>query len=590
MKDLQRGFIVPVLLVIIAALVVGGGFYIFKNKKAQTPFITNIETPTTSQDQQTNTQPSPASQQAPQTNTQPLQKQSNSDNQVSIQTKSITPSYENKEIYIFVDDATYGSLNVKIQRLADDIKSDLGSRVIVQHANYSSPVEIRNTLKRSYAQGELLGSILIGNIPTFSRNDGFYTDWFYSALNDTCPISPSGIFNDSLECNTLDSFTNRKVFTGRITPPVSGQPGITMVEKYLDKNHAFRLGQINFPKKLLLYPSVNILDENNGKAFTKNSLLENITSSLLSQSRYSQSEVDMILETDYLKQKNDYISKLKNNRYEAAVVNVHGSTDGQFPSQKYDSSRITSDEIMTASPDIFYVALLTCSNGGFKSPNYIAGEFLFNGDTLLVTANTTETLYGGFLQDPPIEPIFFQPLSFLNSQSPIGNLFIHDDSLFSTQIFGDPTLRLRGNVQNSSRLEVSSETIDFGKVKSDDNKSIDLKIKNAGQNLASVLMLPTRGLRINDKPLSDFFSVGGTLHPRPGKNYSGFVSDRTANGFFKKISIPAGETVTIRFSFSPFAQKTDTVVNGKYFDVQTLLTSDITRPYLDINLKAESID
>jgi ABC-type sulfate transport system substrate-binding protein len=62
------------------------------------------------------------------------------------------------------------------------------------------------------------------------------------------------------------------------------------------------------------------------------------------------------------------------------------------------------------------------------------------------------------------------------------------------------------------------------------------------------------------------------------------------NGSFKKISISAGETITINFSFSPFAQKTDTVVNGKYFDVQTLLTSDITRPYLDINLKAESVD
>lgn len=50
MKNSQKGFIVPVLLVIIAVLVVGGGVYIYKNKKVEVPAVVDNGT------QQTNTQ------------------------------------------------------------------------------------------------------------------------------------------------------------------------------------------------------------------------------------------------------------------------------------------------------------------------------------------------------------------------------------------------------------------------------------------------------------------------------------------------------------------------------------------------------
>ena len=52
MKNSQKGFVVPVLIAIIALLVIGGGVYIYKNKKAEVPAIvdngtqpTNTQTP-----------------------------------------------------------------------------------------------------------------------------------------------------------------------------------------------------------------------------------------------------------------------------------------------------------------------------------------------------------------------------------------------------------------------------------------------------------------------------------------------------------------------------------------------------------------
>src|SRR3989344_4348691 len=60
MKNSKKGFIVPVLLVIIALLVVGGGVYIYENKKAEVPAVVDTGTQQSNQNpQQTNTQTPP---------------------------------------------------------------------------------------------------------------------------------------------------------------------------------------------------------------------------------------------------------------------------------------------------------------------------------------------------------------------------------------------------------------------------------------------------------------------------------------------------------------------------------------------------
>lgn len=63
MKNSQKGFIVPFLLVIIAILVVGGGVYIYESKKVETPsaVVDTGTQPANQNQQQTNTQIPPAS-------------------------------------------------------------------------------------------------------------------------------------------------------------------------------------------------------------------------------------------------------------------------------------------------------------------------------------------------------------------------------------------------------------------------------------------------------------------------------------------------------------------------------------------------
>lgn len=59
MKNLQKGFIVPVILVIVALLAIGGGVYVYKSKQVKIPTVVGTETQQSNQAQQTNTQIQP---------------------------------------------------------------------------------------------------------------------------------------------------------------------------------------------------------------------------------------------------------------------------------------------------------------------------------------------------------------------------------------------------------------------------------------------------------------------------------------------------------------------------------------------------
>ncbi|MSU54979.1 MAG: hypothetical protein EXS46_00385 [Candidatus Taylorbacteria bacterium] len=78
MKNSQKGFIAPLLIGIIALLVIGGGVYIYGNKKVEVPAVVDNTTVQSNQIQQTNTQTPPVNNQQ---NTPIIQTSSPSNNQ-----------------------------------------------------------------------------------------------------------------------------------------------------------------------------------------------------------------------------------------------------------------------------------------------------------------------------------------------------------------------------------------------------------------------------------------------------------------------------------------------------------------------------
>ncbi len=59
MKKYQQGFIVPALIAVIALLVIGGGVYVYKTKKVETPTLTDVQIQQSNQTQQPTVQNNP---------------------------------------------------------------------------------------------------------------------------------------------------------------------------------------------------------------------------------------------------------------------------------------------------------------------------------------------------------------------------------------------------------------------------------------------------------------------------------------------------------------------------------------------------
>lgn len=480
-------------------------------------------------------------------------------------------------VLIFADEEVYKALTNELIRFKDDIARDLKVNVYVRHSEYNNPIEIRKIIKNFYSNEKLLGSILIGNIPTFHREDGLYTDWFYQDLDDRCVLTQDGKFDKGILCNTLDAISSREVFSGRITPPVNGQEGIVLIKKYLDKNHEYRSGNISFQKKLLVYPSAIINEiKNKTPLAIQNSLESNLNFSLSRLEKYPRASVDLIEETDYENAKKEYLNKLKTNSYEAALINIHGASTGQSISGVYGQAEIDYKEIKSVAPNIFYVNLLSCSNGAFKELNYLAGWFLFSGKTMVVNAQSESVFIGGFFADPPVEPPFFIYLNSLGSNIPIGNMIKRDNSLLVTQTFGDPTLQLP-NDRVQSKLLISSQQIDFGNVEKIAKQIIT--IRNDSDNSIKLRRLPNRGLTINSNPLD----MG--LTPAQDVNFFGFYIPNI-NPYQEITVLPNKEiSIEILFAFAVL-KKSQLKKEGNYFDIETFITNDPTNPYLDIKLMA----
>ena len=560
----QKGFVGIIVLIVVVALIGIAGYYFVVNKQTN-----QVSVPTTGTEQGI----------AENTDTQNIQSDQKFPKQDEKPSKTI-PSY----VLIFVDEEVYTTLPNELNRLKDDIVKDLGVEVSLQHAAYKSPIQIREIIKNFNIEKKVFGSILIGDIPTFSRSDGLYTDWFYQDLSDHCALTNDGKFTATHSCNTLDAVSRREIFSGRITPPVKGQEGIALIKKYLDKNHEYRSGNISFQKRLLVYPAA-IINEINNKTpgAIKNSLDSNLDFSLSRLGRYSKSSVDLIKEASNENAKTEYLNKLKMNSYEAALINVHGTALGQFISGGYGQAEVNYQDIKNVAPNIFYVNLLSCSNGAFKELNYLAGWLLFSGNTMVVNAQSQPAFIGGFVADPPIEPVFFIPLNTLGSNIPIGDMIRRDDSLFVTQTFGDPTLQLPSKASGGPKLSVPDQELNFGVV--DRVKTKTITIRNNGNDTLELRRLPNRGLTIDNQPSVAILKPENYIEPPQGNNFLGFEIPSLIP--YGEVNVLPNKEIAIDIGFAPAAfQKSKLYKKGKYFDIITFITNDPENPYLEIQLYA----
>ena len=470
-----------------------------------------------------------------------------------------------KSVAVFVDSNTHAGLEAEIERYKADIANDLKSEVCVFVGNWSDIREIKGILTDKYRNDGLIGAVLIGDIPTAYfeyRNAGAMpSDWYFQDLSDKFVDSDGdGRFEREYYLNETD-ITMREIWTGRIKPPVGGAEGIVLLRRYFDRNHAYRTGGPGYDRKMLYFGSIAVNQDGMGREEYDNRVSE--------IGRYmglydSDSQVDSVYDEELEIQKEQYLSGLSK-RYDFVFVNVHGSATTQWLG---GSTSVFHQEIVDARPEGLFSVLASCSNGDFTQENYLAGWYLFSGESLAVMGNSVVTMLVGATS-----------VDFLGDYVPLGlgvtfgSMCKNDRSFLVTHLFGDPTLSLRSRPAGSlPRLSLSESNLEFGDVKRGAKPRKNVIFTNNGETPLTIDFKKGRSSIDGEWVHLGYWDVF-------------YYKDPDTGSTFRAFEVAPGQSKIVPFVFYPRAD----APAGRYSMIMLFQTNDPENAYPTIELVGKGI-
>lgn len=193
-------------------------------------------------------------------------------------------------IVLLVEESYLEPLATSLDQFAQDLCQDQ-YQLIITPAAFDSPEEVRSYLQQLYFEhsGETLaGAILIGDIPYpyLQIRIDFITEdippryqemismWYYMDLDGEFALSenyqpvngeaPLGepIFDIHPEEIDLEIWVS-------VLPPYLGDPEetISALERYFEKNHAYRMGEIDLPRTVVYVTSIEVANEQEHEEF-----------------------------------------------------------------------------------------------------------------------------------------------------------------------------------------------------------------------------------------------------------------------------------------------------------------------------------
>jgi len=165
-------------------------------------------------------------------------------------------------VYVIVEPVLYTSIQVDIARYINDIESE-GYTAELYTNVWSNPEELRAFLQAGYGSG-MIGAFLVGDIPAprYEFEDDFneygYVDFpidlFYMDLDgDWIDTDLNDIYDDHT-AGTGD--IEADVWVGRLltsTLTIPDEDEVSLIQKYFNKNHEFRMGNLSLYDRALVY-------------------------------------------------------------------------------------------------------------------------------------------------------------------------------------------------------------------------------------------------------------------------------------------------------------------------------------------------
>ena len=467
-----------------------------------------------------------------------------------------SPSYQNGKIILLVDNTLLNGLNDELKTYSQDVKRELGLNTVIRPVMASDTVlTLKSYVTNFYKQNGLSGVLIIGNVPsgqmynsdlaggTVFDSEGYVLgDWIYQDVFGACIYSfAKNAFDDKdPECQTGN--TTSLYWVARLTPNSTIASSLSLLKSYFQRNHAFRTSKVTFKNNLLSYLPIISVSQSPAPD------LQGFTDRIPGYGTYSTTQAVFIDPNDQNSDQKYFAELAKPNNYEAVIYDGHGAPTFQMKNIKPTDITNTS---------FVFLDLLSCSVGRFTTPDYLAGQYLFNGGLIEVAATTP--VFAATQYDADTYEMLSLGIPFFKA---------FEYSGFGNNVLGDPTLQMRYNNNNSSkngpRMVVPTKDLSFSTAHPDQT----ITIKNSG---TKPLLFAVRGKPVQQKNSSFIKSFG-----------VGLDSNATsANN--KPYTLLPGKTTTLSFQtkyYFPY----DTIPAGKYKEEFYIVSNDPANPLIEINL------
>ncbi len=451
------------------------------------------------------------------------------------------------EVAVFVDEETYNGISDDLETYRQDIENDMGVNVCIYHDTWETPQELKDIIRDLYKDG-LIGVVLVGDVPMaffVNGDERKPADYYYSEMDNGCYLTGEDTFRFTYTEESLP-----EIWVGRIKPPVTGEAGIELLSDYFEKNHRYRNGEIVFPNTALYFSDNDIYEDREGSFRNESDYVSRME--IFYRDIYDAEELDYVYSHDVDVLRNDYLSKLSQ-PHESVHMGSHGSEIFQVIHNDTEKRYIRPfDLIENTNPNAIYIALSNCNTGDFSTENYLAGWYLFSGNTLVVRGQPFVTEWF------PDE--LFKAMRMLRLGMNFGDHWLNTNGYsIGVALLGDPTLTLREKPTGPQpHINQSYFEINFGEVPVGNTSRKELFIFNSGEDTLTL----TSGTGASS--FNDGEGTGGSiLYP---------ISHIVPN------PIDPGETGKIVFNFDPSSSE------GKYSYTGIWRSNDPNNPFITIRL------
>jgi len=259
-------------------------------------------------------------------------------------------------LLLIVEDSLYNGLAEELNIYSNDVKKEYNFKTLIKTFSSSATVsEIKSYIKQIYTDYKLVGVLLIGNLPNEENFDCVYQEV------------------DGNKCLAM----KHSFWISRLTPNSSSKDSLSLLKEYFKRNHDYRTGKYVYKHKILVYTPL-LLDLTLGYSLQRREEIKFVEKASLGFfDMYNESSYNFI---DIEKEDSDqfYLNEIKK-PYEYEIVHFEGHGN-----QNFHEKNIFSGDIKNTS--FFFGELNACSGGDFTVKDYIAGNYLFEGNGLIVNA------------------------------------------------------------------------------------------------------------------------------------------------------------------------------------------------------------